>query len=122
MQSKPAPYANVFSAFSEGLSRKPEPQAPASAAPESSATTAPSSPFEYFRALATLADQPKATMPFTQFGGLLPGDSVGTLSAALRLMKEGLVEFVGDISEVSDIRLTASGRDLVETLRKATSA
>ena len=108
-------YSNVFSAFSRGLSNGPT---------STQTLTAPTAPtpddaLAPYRALLALAETPEGRLPFTEFGRYLPGDNVGTLSATLQLMKHGWVEFVGDISETSEVRLTPSGHDLVETFRKS---
>jgi hypothetical protein len=107
MQAKPAPFANVFGAFSSGLSGGGQ------------QTSGSSEPIAFYRALSMLAEQPEGRMSFGLFGKYLPGDSVGTLSSALRLVKEGWIEFVGDVVETSDVRLTPAGRDLVDTMKSA---
>jgi hypothetical protein len=112
--SSAAPYANVFDAFNKGL----EGIAPApSAAPAGSTESLP-----LLSVLQALGQAQDGRLPFSAFAKLVPGDPVTTLTATVRMMKEGWVEFVGQVSESSDVRLTGQGQDLLATLAQSTAA
>lgn len=105
--------ANVFAAFNRGLTRGAPANTATPAATPQDDTLVPT------RALLRLADSPRQTLPFAEFRVHLPGDNLDSMSSALQLMKRGWVEFIGDISESSDVHLTPSGQELADTLRKS---
>ena len=109
------PYSNVVAAFNRGISAKTNPPG----APTTVVHGAQDDMLVPSKALLVLADSPQYTLTFSDFSRYLPGDTVGSMSSALQLMNRGWVEFVGDISETSAIRLTPSGRELADTLRKS---
>jgi len=117
-----APFANVFSAFNEGLEKGPNSlAAPSAAQPASGAETGDLDPATLLQLLQALEAE-GGQVPFSAFAKRLPGDSVASLTATIRLMKEGWVEFVGDVSETSNVRLTGQGREMLATLRGSTAA
>lgn len=113
--ANPKAFANVVGAFNVGLSKG---QAPAETAanPTNEIDT-----FSLLQVLQSLSDE-GGGMPFSAFAKRLPGDDFTALSATVRLMKDGWVEFVGDISENSDVRLTPKGSDMLATLHNSIAA
>ncbi len=127
MTSSPSSaFADVYSAFSEepnkpaNVSVAPAPQAAASA--ESLApSTAGSETYSLIQVLQMMNAE-GGRLPFSLFARQLPGDPVTSLASTVDLMKKGWVEFVGDINENSDVRLTDMGRDMLVTLKNSISA
>ena len=123
--SKPEPsaFANVFSAFQKGFEGSSAVRS-SETAPEPAAAPQQPEPdtFALVAMLQVLADGPEGGIPFSQFAAQVPAGPVSTLSSVVKLMKEGWVEFVGEISENSAVRLTPRGRELVSTLRGSVAA
>jgi hypothetical protein len=116
------PLANVFDAFRKGLDGTVAPaMSPAMSGPRAEQASGPES-LPLLSVLQTLGRAPDGRLPFSAFAGLVPGDPVTTLAATVRMMKEGWVEFVGQVSESSDVRLTGQGQDLLATLAQYTAA
>lgn len=113
--SEKDPEANTFSVFNQALEEaSARQQAPRKAAP-----VAPDSDFDVIRALDVLAQARDQTLPFAQFAKYVPGDRISTVTNAVKLMRDGWVEFVGQASENSEVRLTKRGRDMLDTLTGA---
>jgi hypothetical protein len=110
--SEKSPYADVFSAFSKGLEegRRSEPN---------QAESSGQGGLDTVRALTVLSEAPDHSMPFTLFATYVPGDQIATLTSTVKLMHDGWVEFVGGVSETSDVRLTGRGREMLDTLKSA---
>jgi hypothetical protein len=120
-----APFANVFSAFSEGLEKGAD---ATSVAPTGAAASAVGSETSegldtstLLQALQSLESE-GGQQPFSLFAKRLPGDPIASLASTVQLMKQGWVEFVGATSENSDVRLTALGREILTTLKESTAA
>jgi hypothetical protein len=121
--SNATPFANVFGAFSAGLSGQTGSEAqPSSSAPASGSDAAAEiDTFSLLQVLQSLEAE-GGSLPFAEFAKRLPGDNFTALSSTVRLMKDGWVEFVGDISETSVVRLTPRGRDMLATLKNSIAA
>ena len=116
-------FADVYSAFSEDPTKAaptavaPAPQAAASVE-NPTPSTAGSETYNLIQVLQTMNAE-GGRLPFSLFARQLPGDPVTSLASTVDLMKKGWVEFVGDINENSDVRLTDMGRDMLVTLKNS---
>ncbi len=146
-----APFADVYQAFSQGLSEgqaqsdqaqradtlrgAPASQAapsipvsgPAAAPPNAPAAAPAAAPngtaLDSLQVLQVLqaVDAGGGSMPFEALAQIVQGDAVANLSVVSSLVKQGLVELAGELAPDTPIRITDRGREMVGLLRQSSA-